>query len=177
MWEGGGLDPMEQRFLVVTNGQQGFVVRAFRRRMDEPLRFELTQGRLTAKRVTIEIQEAAIRKEMQNHFSWSMHPPSDATIESFIVLFKQLVDCLSAEEFRISRYDCADASVGYSGLNAAIVEGLLKECARHFAPDAVADLERFVESQKHSDGVMAIRIRHQYGIENSVELAVNHRSK
>jgi hypothetical protein len=177
MWEGGGLDPMQQRFLAVTNGQQGFVVRAFRRSIDEPLRFELTQGRLTAKKVTIEIQEAAIRKEMQNHFSWGKHPPSDTTIELFIVLFRQLVDCLSAEEFRISRYDCADASVGYSGLNATVVKGLLKECSRHFGPDAVADLERFLESQKHSDGVMAIRIRHQYGIERSVGLAVSHDSK
>ncbi len=177
LWEGGGLDPVQERYVEVTNGREWFVVRGFRTSVDESLRFEVAPGRLRTTMVAIEIQAIEIRLEMKKHFFWGRTLPSDNKIDLFIRLFKERVSGLRPEEVRVSRYDCSDGAVGYAGLADEFVETLLHQCEPYFLPEEVIHLRRFVDGQSNSDGVMALRVKHQYGVDRPVGLSFTADSK
>jgi hypothetical protein len=177
LWQGGGPDPVQERYVEVTNGRDWFVVRGFRASIDESLRFEVARGRLRTTTVAIEIQAKAIRLEMKKHFFWGSTRPSDDKIDRFIKLFKEYVSGLRPEEVRFSQYDCADGAVVYAGLDDGFVETLLHQCAPDFLPEEFLRLRSFVDRHKTSDGVMALRVKRQYTVEPAVGLAITENSK
>jgi len=170
-WEGGSPDPMQQRYIEVTNGRERFVVRGFRTTIHEPLRFEAVPGRLSAKRVALEVQDNEIRKELKRHFSWGMIPPSDEKIELFIGLFQQLVSGLAPEEIGTSHTAYREVAAGYGALSDELIENLLQKCIPYFVPEELSGLKRFLATQRDSDGVMALRIKYEYAIDSSIEAA------
>ena len=177
LWQGGGSDPVQQRYIEVTNGRDWFVVRGFRPRIDESLRFEVERGRLRTTTVAIEIQTKAIRLEMTRHFFWGSARPDDNKIELFISLFKECVSGLRPEQVGISRYDCTDGGLAYAGLNDGFVETLMRQCEAVFSPEEFLRLRSFVDGQKSSDGVMALRVKRQYGVAPAADSAITAASK
>ncbi|MGH7848365.1 MAG: hypothetical protein ACREQW_24765 [Candidatus Binatia bacterium] len=168
-WEGGSSDPMQQRYIEVTNGRGRFVVRGFRTSIHEPLRFEAIPGRLSAKRVALEVQGNEIRKELKRHFPWGMIPPGDEKIDLFIGLFQQLVSGLAPEDIRASYIPYGEADAGYGALNDELVENLLQKCVPYFVPEELSALKRFLAMQRDSEGVMALRFKYEYTIDSSIE--------
>jgi hypothetical protein len=114
--------------------------------------------------VSVEVQENDVRKELKKHFSWGVFLPTHDKIELFVALFKQVVCGLDPDHVSVSRHDYRDGALGYAALDDVLVENLLQQCRPYCPPEELTGLKRFLESQKESDGVMALRVRHQYGI-------------
>jgi hypothetical protein len=163
------LDPMKEGYVEVTNGHETFVIRSFRNSIEEPLSFELLQGRLKITRVSVEVQENEIRKEMKYHFPWeSSERLSDEKIDLFIRLFRGMVRDLDASRIEVHGYSRTGSSVVYGSLDARIVETLMERCASYFSIAELKGIRRFCEYHMASDGVMGLLVRHDYGIEDSV---------
>jgi hypothetical protein len=169
VWEGGSPDPMQQRYIEVTNGREPFVVRGFRTSIHEPLRFEAVPGRLSAKGIALEVQGNEIRKELKRHFFWGIIPPDDEKIELFIGFFQQLVSGLAPDEITTSHTPYREAATGYGALSDEVVEKLLQKCAPYFVPEELSGLKRFLAMQRDSDGVMALRVKYEYVIDSPIE--------
>jgi hypothetical protein len=163
-------DPMREQYTEVTNGQEWFVVRSFRKSVEEPLRFELIPGRLAPAGSTVEIQPNEIRKEMKYHFLWGpAEKPSDEKIESFLACFKDLVERLDLSDIRFFGNDYTDSSADCGLLETRHVKALLERCKQFLDPAELEGLQRFVEAQNGADGVLRFRVRHRYEIEQRVK--------
>jgi hypothetical protein len=152
-------DPMAEKHVGVTNGQSHFVLRRFRTRIDQPLGFDLTQGRFEALGVVVEAQEKEIRKELKKHFPWAAEKPSEEKIDLFVALFVEIVSGVKIENLRDS---AADGSIEYGCLESGVFRTLLANCAPHFTAAELGALERFVEEQQDLDGVLAVRVKRRY---------------
>jgi len=163
------MDPMKERYIDVTNGQECFVIRSFRTSIEEPLDFELLTGRLKITRVSVEIQENEIRKEMNYHFPWE---PSaslvNEKIDLFIRLFKELVRDLDSSLINVPGYSYTNNSVVYGSLDARFIEFLMERCEPYFSTAELKGIKKFCEFHMGSDGVMGLLIKHAFGIEKSV---------
>jgi len=159
-------DPMDVEYIEVTNGKEWFVIRSFRKSIEEPLSFEIVPGRLKPTGVTVQIQENEIRKEMKHHFSDKTSRGLDEEgIELFIKLFKKVVKDIKPNEIKVSEY--TDGSLAVGELNTRLLDALTGQCTPHFPPAELNDIRRFCEAQSRSDGVMALQIKHQYRIEQA----------
>jgi len=161
-------DPMSVGYIEVTNGQDRFLIRSSRRSIEEPLSFELIRGRLAVVRISLEIQEDEIRKELRYHFPWEPSGRlSEEEMELFITIFKELVTGLSPQEIGTSGYASPDGSAAYGVLDTPMVEALVKRCRSHFHPLELKGIRRFIDTHNQGDGVMTLLIRHHYRIEES----------
>lgn len=159
-------DPMETRYVEVTNGRELFVLKAFRKSIEEPLRFEIVRGRLGAGEVILSVCEDEIRKEMKHHFAWApSERPSDEKVELFVRLLSEVVDELDPADIRVCGYDHNESSVAYGALEPHAVETLLKRLKSHFLSDELKALRRFVET--YGEGL--VRIEQRYRIEGIAE--------
>ncbi|MFQ5682845.1 MAG: hypothetical protein ACE5HC_06175 [Candidatus Binatia bacterium] len=163
---GQAVDPMSVGYIEVTNGQESFLLRSSRRRIEEPVSFQLMRGRIGLTHTTLEIQENEIKKEMKNHFSWAPLPLlSSQKIDLFVKLFKEVAKGLDSKEIRIGETSFSDDSVAYGVLDSTITERLMEMCANQFPPAELDAIRRFIETHRESDDVMALVIRHHYKIE------------
>ena len=162
-------DPMSVRFLEVSNGSETLLLRRSRSTIEEPVQYEVLEGRLSQTGTTVEIQEEAIRKEMKLHFSWAPAKPlPDEKISLFVDLFREIVCAIDPETVCPSEYSGIDDNVAYCRLDTAVIESLFDRCGNHFPPSELVSLRRFVESHRDSDDVMALVKRRAVSIAQAV---------
>lgn len=158
--DGSAMDPMSEGFIEVTNGREQFLLRRTRSSIDDPVAYEITQGRLTDGGVTVEIQAIEIRKEMKMRFVGpSGRPLDDASIDRFIQLFGEVVTVIDPQGIEMSEYSHCDAATAYGLLNASAIEALWVKCAPCFSAVDLESLRRFVESHRFGCDVMTLRLR------------------
>jgi hypothetical protein len=164
-------DPMAVAFFAVTNGREEFLLRRCRRSINEPLRFEPVAGRLGEPVLALEIQERAIRKELKQRFRWATGEAlNDEKIDLFIALFRDASCQLDARSAVPAEPSSTDDNVSYATLEGPVKDSLLKQCARHFSPDEVAALSRFVDTHIDGSDVMTLVLRRQVPIEERVAI-------
>lgn len=153
-------DPMAVGYIEVTNGHQNFLLRRYRRSIEEPLRFEPVEARLGEPAVSLEIQEREIRKELKLRFRWPPgHALNDATIDLFIALFRDAASQIDARGVTGAEPSYSNENLSYAALPPPVKEDLLKNCARHFSVMEVEALRRFMESHCDGSNVMTLMLR------------------
>ncbi len=160
------IDPMKVDYIEVTNGQDLFLIRSSRKDIEEPLSFELLQGRLTPAGVSVEVQENEVRKEMKYHFPWSLSSPmTEEKIELFIKLFQEVAADLDSDEIEACGHSYADSLVEYGRLEPSAKEALMERCQSHFSPEEIEEIKRFISAHLEDDGVMTLRLTKLYMVE------------
>ena len=165
---GASTDPMSVAYIEVTNGRENYLLRRARKSIQEPMIYELVQGRLTDAGLTVEIQENEIKKEMENHFSWEPGScPDEPKIALFVNLFKEVVKMLDPSCIQVSQDSYTDGSISYGTLDSGSLDILVDRCAVCFSPDELTSIRRFVETHRNGCGVMTLVLRRQQNIELS----------
>lgn len=162
-------DPMAVVFIETRHGQGEVLLRRSRRSIDEPVRYEVVDGRLGENRWSLEIQECAIRKEMLLHHRWPCGTcPAEEKIDLFISLLRDIVSRLDPQSVCVTEYSYIDDNISYGRLDSAAVSALLAQCRQWFSDSELESLRSFVES--HSDGgdVMAVVKRRLVTVEPPV---------
>ncbi len=155
--EGPAHDPMSVGYIEVTNGEETLLLRRSRAGIDEPLSYEIVNGRSIEAEPSLDIQEDAIRKEMKLHFSWDPAAPlNDDQISLFISLFHELARSFDPRSLRSTEDSCADDNVSYCALSVDVVDDLMGRCSRHFLPAELTALRRFVGSHCEGCDVMSL---------------------
>jgi hypothetical protein len=163
---GASVDPMAIAYIEASNGKDRILLRRSRRSIDEPVRYEIFDGRLNESGLSLEIQEVEIRKEMRLHHRW---PPSgplpEEKIDLFISLFREVARNLDPQGVRTSEYSYSDENVCYGHLDSDAVAALLAKCRDRFSPSELESLRRFVESHRDGCDVMALVKRRSVSVE------------
>ena len=167
---GSAIDPMNARYVEISNGNETLLLRRSRSNIESPFSYEVVNGRLVQSGVSLEVQEDAIRKEMQLHFSWAPSAAlEDDKIAHFLALFREVVSEIDPYSTREKAYSDKDDNVTYCELDAPTIDALMARCSRYFLPIELTTLRRFVETHRQGDDVMALVKRRAVTIEQRAE--------
>jgi hypothetical protein len=164
--KGARFDPMSVRYIEVSNGAETLLLRRSRSSIEEPVCYEIVDGRVVQTGLSLEVQADAIRKEMKLHFRWAPAAPmEDEKIAHFVSIFREVVSEIDAHGTRATEYSDTDPNVTYCALDSGIIDKLMAKCSRYFHPDEINCLRRFVESHRDGGDVMALVKRRVLSVE------------
>src|SRR4030066_1572838 len=88
-------EPIKTSFFKATNGREKFVIKKFRERIDEPLKYQLIAGDYSLKCLTLEIQSEEISKQIKRE----LKPPlSQNKIDAFLKLYRVIVEDIDIKD-------------------------------------------------------------------------------
>lgn len=162
------LDPMQTDH-IATNGGELSLIRRYREKIHERLSYEWVRGRLIPAGLSIKIREHDIINEMKTHFS-SAEPLSTEKIALFVKLYQAVAEDLDPDRIKICGHSyyangIDNGPVDYGRLEIFAKQELLEKCKRHFSAAEIEELSRFIERQRDGDGVMTLRVRTLYTVE------------
>ncbi len=167
---GSAIDPMNARYIEISNGNEILLLRSSRSSIENPFSYEVVNGRLIQSGVSLEVQEDAIRKEMKLHFSSAPSAAlKDDKIAHFLTVFREVVSEIDPDSAREKGYSYTDDNVTYCELDIPTIDALMARCSRFFLPIELATLRRFVETHRQGDDVMALVKRRAVTVEQRAQ--------
>lgn len=150
-------EPIKASFFKATNGKERFVVKKFRERIDEPLKYLLIPGDYSLKCVTVEIQSEEIAKQLK----WELKPPlSRGKIDAFLKLYRAIVEDIDIEDLeRIPEESDRPLEVYYKIGDVPLMY-LLRNCHHIFKGREYSAMEEFIHRHK-DDGVLLLKATYQ----------------
>jgi hypothetical protein len=155
--DGSAIDPMSVAYIEASNGNETLLLCRSRRSIEEPVRYEIVKGQRVETRLSLEVQENEIRKEMKLHFSWAPAAPlDDEKIDLFLALVREVVRELDPYSLSTTEYSYTDDNISYAQLSSSLVDTLMAKCSGHFLPTELVALRRFIDSHREGCDVMAL---------------------
>ena len=147
-------------FMAINNKKQKFVIKQFRERIDERLKYQVFRGDYILELAEIDIQPQEITKQLELEFA--THPFNPNQISRFLKLYKRIVRGVDPKKLeRISEespnplevyYQMDDISFYYS----------LRNCRNIFKGNQFSEIEDFIYS--HIGDVLLLRGRYRIQI-------------
>jgi hypothetical protein len=146
-------EPVKISYFKATNGREHFVVKRFRERIDQPLKYQLIRGDYSLKCIDLQIQSEAIRKQLQRE----MNPPLPQTqIDTFLQLIEHVGKRLDVNTLeRVPEESPYPLEIYYKMDDFSLMY-LLRNCRNFFKGKAYAEIEGFVQRHK-DDGVLLLK--------------------
>ncbi len=150
-------EPIKASFFKATNGKEKFVVKKFRERIDEPLKYLLIPGDYFLKCVTVEIQVEEIAKQLKRE----LKPPlSKGKVDAFLKLYRAVVEDIDIEHLeRIPEESDRPLEVYYR-IDDVPLMYLLRNCHNIFKGREYSAMEEFIRRHK-DDGVLLLKATYQ----------------
>ncbi len=146
-------EPVKTSFFKATNGKEKFLIKKFREKIDEPLKYLLMRGNYSLKCAAIEIQSKEISKQLKRELTPS---PSPDKIDAFLKLcntIAQGVDVNGLE--RISEESPNPLEIYYK-IDDVHLMYLLRNCRSIFKGEEYTAVEEFIHRHK-DDGVLLLK--------------------
>jgi hypothetical protein len=146
-------EPVKISYFKATNGKEHFVVKRFRERIDQPLKYQLIRGDYSLKCIDLQIQSEAIRKQLQRE----MNPPLPQTqIDTFLQLIEHVGKRLDVNTLERVPEESPYPLEIYHKMNDFSLMYLLRNCRNFFKGKVYAEIEAFVHRHK-DDGVLLLK--------------------
>ena len=146
-------EPVKASFLKATNGKERFVVKKFRERIDEPLKYLLVPGDYSLKCITVEVQSEEIAKQLKREFK---PPLAQGKIDAFLKLYRAIVEDVAIEDLeRIPEESDRPLEVYYRIDDVSLMY-LLRNCHNIFKGREYSAMEEFIHRHK-DDGVLLLK--------------------
>jgi hypothetical protein len=146
-------EPVKISYFKATNGREQFVVKRYREKIDQPLKYQLIRGDYSLKCIDLQIQSEAIRKQLERE----MKPPLTQTQTDTFLQFVQHVgkglDVNTLE--RVPEESSIPLEIYYKMDDYSLMY-LLRNCRNVFKGKAYAEIEGFIHRHK-DDGVLLLK--------------------
>ncbi len=146
-------EPVKISFFKATNGREKFVIKKFRERIDEPLKYELVSGDYFLKCVAVEIQSETILKQLGRETNPSL---SQDKIDAFLKLMGALVEDIAIQDLERIPEESHNPLEVYYKIDDVRVMYLLRNCRRIFKEQEYSAIEEFIHRHK-DDGVLLLK--------------------
>ncbi|MGB9629396.1 MAG: hypothetical protein ACPL6D_12105 [Thermodesulfobacteriota bacterium] len=147
-------EPVKTSYFRATNGKERFVIKKFRKKVGDPLRYELISGDYTLKCVSIDIQTEEIVQQLKSE--WSSHPLPQNKINAFIKLLRHLVKTIDLKDLERVQEESYSPLEIYYKLDDVSVAYLLRNCRSIFKGRDYEEVERFIQRHRE-DGVLLLK--------------------
>jgi hypothetical protein len=146
-------EPIKASFFKATNGKEKFVIKKFREKIDEPLRYQLIPGDYSLKCTAIEIQAEEISKQLTRE----LNPPlSQNKIDAFLKLYRSIAEDVDIKDLeRIPEESQCPLEIYYK-LDDIRLMYLLRNCRHTLKGQEYSDMEEFIHRHK-DDGVLLMK--------------------
>ena len=146
-------EPIKASFFKATNGRDRFVVKKFRERIDEPLKYLLIPGDYSLKCITVEVQSEEIAKQLKRE----LKPPlAQGKIDAFLKLYRAIVEDIAIGDLeRIPEESDRPLEVYYR-IDDVRLMYLLRNCHNIFKGREYSAMEEFIHRHK-DDGVLLLK--------------------
>ncbi len=146
-------EPVKISYFKVTNGREHFVVKRFRERIDQPLKYQLVRGDYSLKCIDLQIQSEAVRKQLEREMKPSL---TQAQVDTFLQLVQHVGKRLDANTLeRVPEESPYPLEIYYKMDDLSLMY-LLRNCRNFFKGKAYAEIEGFVQRHK-DDGVLLLK--------------------
>jgi hypothetical protein len=150
-------EPIKTSFFKATNGKEKFVIKKFRERIDEPLKYQLIAGDYSLKCIAIEIQSEEISKQLKRELT---PPLSQNKIDAFLKLYRVIVEDIDIKDLeRIPEESHYPLEIFYK-INDLRLMYLLRNCRNIFTGQEYSAMEEFIQRHK-DDGVLLLKATFQ----------------
>ena len=158
-------EPIKTSFFKATNGKEKFVIKKFRGKIDEPLKYQLISGDYSLKCTAIEIQSEEISKQLKRE----LKPPlSQTQIAAFLKLYLAIVENINIDDLdRISEESPYPLEIYYK-IDDLHLMYLLRNCRNLFKGQEYSAMEEFIHRHK-DDGVLLLKATYKIQLTESAK--------
>jgi hypothetical protein len=153
-------EPVKVSYFKATNGRENFVVKRFRERIDQPLKYQLIRGDYSLKCIDLQIQSETIRKQLEREMKPSLTKNQIDTFLQFYHHVGKKLDVSSLE--RVSEESPTPLEIYYK-MDDFTLMYLLRNCRNFFKGKAYAEIEGFIHRHK-DDGVLLLKATYRIEI-------------
>jgi hypothetical protein len=146
-------EPVKISYFKATNGKEHFVVKRFRERIDQPLKYQLIRGDYRLKCIDLQIQSEAIRKQLQGEMKPSL---TQTQMDTFLQLMEQVGKRLDVNTLERVPEESPHPLEIYYKMDDFSLMYLLRNCRNFFKGEAYAEIEAFIHRHK-DDGVLLLK--------------------
>jgi hypothetical protein len=155
------LEPVKISYFKATNGKETFVVKKFRERIDEPLRYELITGDYCLKCIRVEIQAEEIVKQLAREFIKA--PLPSKKIAAFLKLYQHIAEKVEIQNLERVTEESPNPLEVYYKMDDLSLAYLLRNCRNIFDKQQYLDIEAFIRRHKE-DGVLLLKATYRIQI-------------
>jgi hypothetical protein len=148
-------------FRAINDKKEKFVIKQFREKVEEKLRYQVIHGDYFLEYAGVEVQSEEITKQLKIEFK--TRPFSQAQISAFLKLYRRIVRGIDIEKLeRISEESSRPLEVFYKMDDISLFY-LLRNCRNIFKGRGYSDVEDFIYRHK-DDGVLLLKARYRIQI-------------
>jgi hypothetical protein len=155
------IEPVKVSYFRATNGKEHFVIRKFREKIGDPLRYEMISGDYSLECISLGVQARDISKQMEREFR--ERPLSKEQIDSFIKLYEHLVKTVDVKNLEKATEESPNPLVVYYKMDDVTLMYLLRNCHRIVKRQEFSDMEEFINRHK-DDGVLLLKATYKIRI-------------
>ncbi len=155
-------EPVKVSYFKATNGKERFVVKRYRDRVGDPLKYELIHGDYSLVCLSVDIQSQEIAKQLG--IALKERGSVAPKIHAFLKLFQRLAQQVDVTRLERVPEESDNPLVVYYRLDEVSLIFLLRNCRPLFDPEEFPEVEAFIYRHKE-DGVLLLKARYQIRIE------------
>ena len=154
-------EPVKISYFKATNGKESFVVKKFREKIDEPLKYQLIHGDYSLRCTNIEIQSKEIVKQWKAEFKTS--PLPQYQMEAFLQLFQYIAKTIDIQKLERIPEESPNSLEIYYKIDDISLVYLLRNCRNIFKGQEYLNIEDFIHRHK-DDGVLLLKATYKIQI-------------
>jgi hypothetical protein len=154
-------EPVKISYFKATNGKESFVVKKFREKIDEPLKYQLIHGDYSLRCTNIEIQSKEIVKQWKAEFKTS--PLPQYQMEAFLQLFQYIAKTIDIQKLERIPEESPNSLEIYYKIDDISLVYLLRNCRNIFKGQEYLNIEDFIHRHK-DDGVLLLKATYEIQI-------------
>ena len=154
-------EPVKISYFKATNGKESFVVKKFREKIDEPLKYQIIHGDYSLRCTNIEIQSKEIVKQWKAEFKTS--PLPQYQMEAFLQLFQYIAKTIDIQKLERIPEESPNSLEIYYKIDDISLVYLLRNCRNIFKGQEYLNIEDFIHRHK-DDGVLLLKATYEIQI-------------
>ncbi len=154
-------EPVKTSYFKATNGKESFVIRKFREKIEEPLKYRLIHGDYSLRCTNIEIQSKEIAKQLKAEFKTSAL--SQNKIDAFLKLFQYIAKTIDIKNLERIPEESPNPLEIYYKIDDISLVYLLRNCRNIFKGQEYLNIEEFIHRHK-DDGVLLLKATYKIQI-------------
>lgn len=146
-------EPTKTSFFKATNGKEKFVIKRFREKIGEPLKYRLILGDYFLECADIKVQSGEISKQLKRE----LNPPlSQNQIDAFLKLCQTITEKIEVKDLERIAEESPHPLEIYYKMDDIHLMYLLRNCHNIFKGEEYSAMEEFIHRHK-DDGVLLLK--------------------
>ncbi len=150
-------EPIKTSFFKATNGKEKFLIKKFREKIEEPLKYRLVRGDYSLKCASIGIQSEEISRQLRRELT---PPLSQDKIDAFLKLCHAIVENIEIKNLERIPEESPHPLEIYYKIDDLHLMYLLRNCRNIFNGQEYFAMEEFIHRHK-DDGVLLLKANYK----------------